>query len=684
MFEKYRIRKLVGQILVSPGQDNSFQIRALRDYGSPGLGALLELFMTKKIFQQDMEKYLKIYYDKKYLNTFIDLMGDAKEPVRALARETIYSKGGASTIPVLIERFKDSEIVQRRGLANLIGRMGSQGIVDKIAQLLNEDDRDIKKSTINILADIGGSKAASYIIALIKSEDWWVRRRVVEALSRLKDPASVQPLLEQLDAERDPKIKVEIIRTLGEVGNQQSALRILPHIKDSDMIVRQMVVEAMEKTADSSVVSNVIEVMKDADVNVRRAGAEILDKIRDPKAAEILIKALKDSDWWVREIATDALAETKSTGINKKVMALFESKDENTRRAAVEFFSRSPDPKALDALTGMLRDEDWWVREKAVQALGKVGTEKTIEPLLELLDDPEVRWAVPKTLGDIGGDKAAVYLHDLLEDPERAIRIAALKGLGKIKSKSSLPFLKAMVKDTDVEVRDTALKIIKEMTGHAVKANQIIAEQERKKWSGGSTVFSAYVPESVKVMLEAVLVLDLCNSTEMAAKYGDSHAMKLTGRLVELTKPLATKHRVKFTKSTGDGYLMTFGDVKNALRFSGEIMAALEKSNGKVSESEQIDIRIAVNMGETRIDSKGDRLGIAVNMTFRVEGVKPEQLIPDEKGIKPKDMPVVNRILITEHVNGELLKNGEFKSRFIGFFELKGITGRHRVFQLLA
>ncbi|GMT42914.1 MAG: hypothetical protein IEMM0002_1325 [bacterium] len=683
MFEKYKIRKLIDQILISPGRDNFPQLRALRDYGRPGLDALLELYKSKKIAHEEMEKYLNLYYDKSHLNTFIELLGDGREQIRTLAREIICSKGGQSVLPVLLERLKQSDIVQRRGLADIIKRLGSQSDIDKIAPLLNEKERDLKKTAINILMGIGGSKAATHIIELIKSPDWWARRRAVEALSKLKVSESAQPLLDQLDKERDPKIKIEIIKTLGEVGDAQSAKRILPQLKDGDMIVRQMVIEAMGKTADASIVGEVIELMKDAEVNVRRAGAEILDKVKDPRAIEILLKALKDNDWWVREIATDALADIKTGGINKKVIKLFKSEDENTRRSAVEYFNRSPDPMAFDSLIGVLRDKDWWVREKAVQTLGKIGDERAIEPILELVDDPEVRWVVPCALGEIGGDKAVMHLHDFLEDPERSIRLTALKGIGKIKSKASLPLIKAMVKDTDVEVRDTALEIIKEMTGHAVKANQIIAEQERGKWTGGSTVFSAFVPEDVKVIHEAILVLDLCNSTEMAAKYGDSHAMKLTGKLVGITKPLATQYHVRFTKSTGDGYLMTFNDIRHALGFSRKIMEALKKSNETAPENECIHVRIAINMGETRIDPKGDRLGIAVNMTFRVEGLKPEQLIEDKDGIKPEEMPLVNRVFITEHVNDELSNETKPATRFIGFFDLKGISGRHRIFQLI-
>ncbi len=683
MFESYKIRKLITQIISRQGDDNSSFIRTLRTFGPDGLEALIEAFVGNKILFADMEKYLNTFYDRKYLELFIELLGNPKEPIRNTAREIIFNRGGVTVLQVLIDNLKKATSQQRRGLAQLISRLGSPAIMDKIVPMIHESEREVVKVGLNILAEIGGPIAASHMLGLVKSDDWWVRKRVVEALSKIKDPASVDPLLEQLAIEKDPKIKITLIQTLGEIGNAKAAHKILPHLIDDDMIVRQMVVEAMEKTADANIVPNLIELMKEADVNVRRSGAEILDKIKDPSTAEMLIKCLKDNDWWVREIATDALSDLSGMDINQKVLKLCSSPDENVRRAAVEFFNRIKYPPAFDALVERLKDSDWWVREKAIQALGKMSDERALDPILELMGDADVRWAVPTALAQIGGDRATVYLGEMLGDPERSLRLSALKGLGKLRSKESLPLIKASVMDSDPEIRDIALEIIKKITGHAVKANQIIAEQERDKWTGGSTVFSVAVPSNTKILSEAILVLDLANSTEIGAKFGDEFAFKLTNRLIEETKPLATRHMVRFTKSTGDGYLMTFSGVKNALLFAQDILKAVSKTNKEVPPEEKIDLRLAVNLGETRVDNKGDRLGTAVNMTFRIEGLKGKDIIPDEGGMKPEELPLVNRILITEQVNQEAEKLKEFTSRKVGFFDLKGISGRHRIFQLM-
>lgn len=683
MFEKYKINKLVSEIASSPDKEHKSVIASLREYGQQGLDALVEQYRISRILHEDMKNHLRVYYDKRSLAQFIHLLGDANEGLRTLAGDIILDKGGASVLPQLVEHLGDGNTYQRRGLTHLITRIGNSSTLDKIIPLLHDDDREIKKTAIAIMGEIGGTSATMHIASLIGVDDWWVRKKAVEALAKIKDPQSLDSLLAQLDREKDPKIKSDIISTLGDIGDAETARRILPHINNEDLVLRQQVVDAVERTADASIVSDVIAIMKDAEVNTRRAAVEILDKVRDPNAVHMLLKALQDSDWWVREIATDALVELRSGGLNKKVIELFKSEEENVRRSAVEYFVRSPDPAALDGLIGLLKDRDWWVREKCVQALGKLGDEKAIEPILELAEDPDVRVAVPAAFGDIGGGKAVMYLHDFMEDPDRSFRLASLKALGLIKSKVSLPHIKNMVKDEDDAIRNRALAIIKDMTGRAVRAEQIIAEQERERSTGGSTVLSAVVPEDTKMMVEAILVIDLASSTEIGSTYGDSFAMKISDRLTELVKPISAKHRVRFTKSTGDGYLMTFPQVKNAIDFSLDVLDVVKEDNEKVSEGERIKLRFAVNVGETRIDAKGDRLGTAVNMTFRVDGLKSESLIPDEGGIKKEEMPLVNRILITEPVHKEATAHNDFKTRYIGFFDMKGISGRHKIFQLI-
>ncbi|MDH5542575.1 MAG: HEAT repeat domain-containing protein [Nitrospinota bacterium] len=683
MFEGYKIKKAMTELISNPGEVSLSHAATLGKYGSDGLKALIDAFRGNRIVQKDMELYLNAFYEKKHSIIFIEFLGDNKEEVRSLISDILLKKGGGSITHELIDFLREGDFLQRRGATELLKKLGTFGIVDKILPMLDSKSRDIKGSAMEILAEIGGKKVLASLLPLISSEDWWIRKRAVTALGKMKDPNSLEPLYAQLKVENDPKITTDIIQILGDIGNPDMAKNLLPNINNSDMVVRQTTVDAISKTASVDIIRDVIAIIKGGDVNVRRAGVEVLQNLRDTRATETLIIALGDPDWWVREIATDALANMKSKGNDEKILKLFENPNENVRRAAVEYFVRCPSHDAYDNLIKSLKDKDWMVREKAIEGLGKLKDERAVDSIIELGNDADVRWGVPRALAAIGGDKAIVFLGDFLADPDRAIRLSALTALGNLKAKAALPLIKGIVKDADTEIRNAALQIIKEMTGHTVKANEIIAEQEREEMMGGGVISSSIVPDKTQILTEAILVLDLVGSTDMSANYGDEFALRVTSRLVETSKPIAARNRVRFTKSTGDGYLMTFSEIDNALKFAMEVSKTIEKNNLAVPDNEKIDIRIALNYGETRVDTKGDRLGTAVNMTFRVEGVKPDNLIEDEGGMKPEELPLVNRILITEYVKKEIDKSEQYKIRYVGFFELKGISGRHRIYQVI-
>ena len=56
----------------------------------------------------------------------------------------------------------------------------------------------------------------------------------------------------------------------------------------------------------------VLQLVRDKDEDIRRAAIEILNQTKDERAVDSLIQATKDTDWWVSERAVDALAEIGS------------------------------------------------------------------------------------------------------------------------------------------------------------------------------------------------------------------------------------------------------------------------------------------------------------------------------------------------------------------------------------
>ena len=183
---------------------------------------------------------------------------------------------------------------------------------------------------------------------------------------------------------------------------------------------------------------------------------------------------------------------------------------------------------------------------------------------------------------------------------------------------------------------------------------------------------------------EAFFVVDLENSSAIADQYGNDVALKIAKILNKYTVPCANKNKPTFTKSTGDGFLISFENSKQALNTATSLLSQIRKYNKNKKENKQVNIRIALNFGECNIIPNGDRLGHAVNVTFRVEGLKYTDGKKDKLLVNKKDFVTRNRILVTEDFYKELEDNDKLKYDFnlIGNFKLKGMKKLHKIYYL--
>ena len=191
---------------------------------------------------------------------------------------------------------------------------------------------------------------------------------------------------------------------------------------------------------------------------------------------------------------------------------------------------------------------------------------------------------------------------------------------------------------------------------------------------------------SVRVGAAALVVIDMCDSTKLSSKFGDAFATRLKSGLRGLILKSAKSKDLKFYKGTGDGMLLAFTDTGAAVRSCAAFMSELRESNSRAPETERINVRCAVHMGEVNfiyVGGQRDIEGDAANFVCRIEGLKPESLIEDAGGMKPEELPLKNRVLVSEPANDDIRNTGKHKTRYVGFFDLKGIRGRQRIYQLL-
>src|SRR6202047_288818 len=96
------------------------------------------------------------------------------------------------------------------------------------------------------------------------------------------------------------------------------------------------------------------------------------------------------------------------------------------------------------------------------------------------------------------------------------------------------------------------------------------------------------------------------------------------GRLKSVRKalvdPTIASHRGRIVKTTGDGMLVEFGSVVDALRSAVEVQRSVAKQNAAVPQDQRIEFRIGIHVGDIIFDDN-DIFGDGVNIAARLEGI---------------------------------------------------------------
>src|ERR1700686_5621388 len=86
-----------------------------------------------------------------------------------------------------------------------------------------------------------------------------------------------------------------------------------------------------------------------------------------------------------------------------------------------------------------------------------------------------------------------------------------------------------------------------------------------------------------------------------------------------LVDPKIQEHRGRIVKTTGDGILVEFASVVDAMRCAIEGQCGMVERNADLPPGKRIEFRVGINVGDIIIDS-GDIYGDGVNVAARLEG----------------------------------------------------------------
>ena len=121
--------------------------------------------------------------------------------------------------------------------------------------------------------------------------------------------------------------------------------------------------------------------------------------------------------------------------------------------------------------------------------------------------------------------------------------------------------------------------------------------------------------------LAAILVADVVGYSRLAGTDEDRTLARLRGLRSDLIDPAIAAHRGRIVKRTGDGSIIEFRSVVDAVRCAIEIQNGLLERNAGVPEDRRIEFRVGIHVGDVVEESDGDLMGDGVNIAARLEGI---------------------------------------------------------------
>ncbi len=165
--------------------------------------------------------------------------------------------------------------------------------------------------------------------------------------------------------------------------------------------------------------------------------------------------------------------------------------------------------------------------------------------------------------------------------------------------------------------------------------------------------------------IAAILVSDVVGYSRLTGADEELALARLRTLRSDLIDPIIAVHRGRVVKRTGDGAIVEFRSVVDAVRCAIEVQRGMIERNAGLPADRRIEFRIGVHLGDVVEESDGDLMGDGVNIAARLEGVA-----------KP------GSVCLSEDAYRQVKQRLDIKVSDLGPTQLKNIAEPVRVYSL--
>jgi adenylate cyclase len=167
----------------------------------------------------------------------------------------------------------------------------------------------------------------------------------------------------------------------------------------------------------------------------------------------------------------------------------------------------------------------------------------------------------------------------------------------------------------------------------------------------------------VERRLAAILAADVAGYSRLMGVDEEGTLSALRAHRREVFDPKIAEYRGRIVKTTGDGLLVEYASVVDAIRCALEVQRGLKARNASIPQEQRLQFRIGINVGDVIIE-EGDIFGDGVNIAARLEGIA-----------------VPGCVVVSANARDAAINRVKAEFRDLGEFSLKNIERPVRAFQ---
>ena len=381
---------------------------------------------------------------------------------------------------------------ERQQTKSLLVADFSTSAEDYLGNLLKNPDMRVRLKAQFELVKRGAKGIEIFQKNLAQTDNQLARVNSIWGISQLaRQDKKYASILEPLLQDKDPEIRAQAAKWLGDIKYKEAGQKLIPLLKDTSSRARFFAAEALGRIMYEPAINPIIEMLKennDEDAYIRHAGSLALARIGK---ADPLIALSNNPSRALRIAAVVALRRMSNAGIAKFLNDADEYIVTEAARGINDDLSIKDDLLPLGNLLKNTRFTSEALIRRAISANLRIGTDETMQNLIDYSSKegspPKMRaeaidalstWAKPSVLdrvdgrfrGDIKRDASLVKnkisdaLIRLLNNKETTVRLSAVKAVSKLDvTKGNATLLALLKNDKNPEVKVEALKALASM-----------------------------------------------------------------------------------------------------------------------------------------------------------------------------------------------------------------------------